>query len=138
MILSGIRTCVPECSNEEYLERVSESDSEHECRECHSQCLNCTGPESTDCLQCRRANSTVNGVATCLENCPADMYESDTGLCQDCHEQCFGGCSGPTSRGCSSCQENSVTVEGGVVECTPFCSFGMVYSSDEDACKLTM
>lgn len=137
-ILDGIRTCVPECTNGEYLARVSESNSEHECRECHSQCLNCMGSENTDCLQCRRANNTVNGISTCLETCPADMYESDTGLCQGCHMQCSGGCSGPTSRDCSSCLENSVTVDDGMVECTPYCPFGMVYSRSEDGCKLTM
>lgn len=136
--LDGTRTCVPQCGNGEYLARVSQSSSEHECRVCHNQCLNCTGPENTECLQCRRANSTMNGVSTCLEECPSDMYESDTGLCQACHLQCSGGCEGPTNRECSSCLENTVDVGEGEVECTPFCSFGMVYNSDEDTCKLTL
>lgn len=138
LTLDGFRTCVPRCENGQYLARESSSSSEHVCRSCHQQCLNCTGPGNTDCLQCRRANSTVSGVTMCLENCPADTYESDTGLCRDCHVQCSGGCRGPSARECSSCVETSVDVGGGVFECTPVCPFGMLYSSDDNTCQLTL
>lgn len=136
--VDGAQTCVPRCENSQYLARISETGSEHECRTCHDQCLNCTGPGNTACLQCRRANSTVNSTTTCLENCPTNTYESDTGLCQPCNLQCSGGCSGPTNRDCSSCVENTVNIEVGVVECTPFCSFGMVYDSIDNTCQLTL
>lgn len=136
--LNGARTCVPLCENGQYLARVSDSSAEHECRMCHEQCLNCTGPENTECLQCRRANSTVSGTTTCLENCPANTFESDTGLCRPCHMQCSGGCRGPSSRDCSSCVADSVLVEQGVVECTPYCPLGMAYNSDSDDCRLTL
>lgn len=138
LTLDGTQTCVPRCENRQYLARESDTNSEHVCRSCHEQCLSCAGPSNTECLQCRRANSTVSGITTCLENCPTNTYESDTGLCRDCHVQCSGGCTGPSSRECSSCVQNLVQVGGGVFECTPFCSLGMVYNSDDDSCQLTL
>lgn len=136
--LEGVRTCVPQCANGEYLVPISDTSPEHACRACHDQCLNCTGPEDTDCLQCQRVNSTVNSVSTCVESCPMDTYESETRLCQDCHVQCFGGCSGAGNTLCSACKETSVQVEGGGVACTRSCPLAMAYNSEAQSCQLTL
>ena len=137
--LSGVTTCVPLCESHQYLARVSANSAEHECRVCHDQCLNCTGPENTDCLQCRQVNNTdSNGVTTCQENCPTDAYESDASrLCLPCHAQCIG-CRGPSNVECLTCRENTVQLGGGAIECGPFCAFGMMYSSMADSCQLTL
>ena len=136
IMLDEMRTCVPQCGSGQYLARSTGSD--HECSSCNDQCVNCTGPSNTNCLQCRRANSTINGITTCMENCPAGMFESTTRLCQACHSQCSGGCTGPSNRECSSCVESTVSVGDGVVECAPFCSFGMTYDTTTDVCEISL
>ena len=68
-----------------------------------------------------------------------NMYESVTGLCQPCHQQCSGGCSGASNRECTSCRETSVRVSGGdAVECVPSCPNGMVYNSDAGGCQFSL
>ncbi len=136
IMLNGVLTCVPSCGPGQYLSRVSNTGTEHNCRPCNTQCQNCTGPTNTECLQCTRVNSTINGVTTCMENCPADMFVSSTvtRLCQPCDRQCSGGCSGPSNKNCSFCVENTIQDGNGIV-CNPFCPTGMEY---DDGCKLTM
>lgn len=138
ILLSGTLTCVPRCEGGNYLERVAGTASEYNCAMCHEQCLNCIGPGNTNCVRCLNANSTTNGVSTCLQSCPSDAYESDTGLCQLCHLQCSGGCAGPSNTECLSCLEATVQTEGGGTECTPFCPFGREYNSASDSCELTL
>ena len=138
IMLSSSITCVPQCEGGKYLERSPNTASDYECAVCDDQCVNCTGAGNMNCVQCLNANYTVEGITTCLQTCPANTFKSESGLCQNCHPQCFGGCSGPFNTECSSCLEVTVQVEGGGVECAPFCPFGREYSSESDNCELTL
>ena len=133
----GAQTCVPTCSNSEYLLRSSDG-SQHECRACHARCFNCTGPGNADCLQCREFFTTTSdgSVGTCVETCPALTYEVG-GSCRACNAQCSGGCRGSTNRDCSSCLESSVQLTPGVTECLQSCPAGMIYNADGN-CELTL
>ncbi len=85
ILVDNIQTCVPACGSEEYLARISATNTEHECRTCDAQCLNCTGPGNTNCVQCRGVNNTIGDVTTCMETCPEGTFEFDTRLClQSC------------------------------------------------------
>ena len=80
--------CVASCGIGQYL-----NTSLYSCQPCASQCITCTGPTNTQCQQCRGATMSVGGTMACLSSCPNSMYQSSTGMCMDCHEQCTGGCS---------------------------------------------
>jgi len=138
----GETTCVPGCDAGQYLELVTNTNSEYQCQPCHSQCQTCNGPQNTNCLACVAVNFTSNGVSNCLTSCPTETYESRPNrLCQACHEQCSGGCSGPSNRNCTACSENTMAVSPGVTECTSFatsCSFGMEYNSATSMCAFSL
>lgn len=139
ILLDGQRTCIDECTmmSNQYPARISNSNTNFECRACDSQCQGCTGPGNTDCQQCSRVNSTENGMTTCLQSCPEGTYESDSRLCVSCHEQCSGGCTGATRRDCNSCREVTVQLSGGETECVPECPLGMVYETTSETCLLS-
>lgn len=140
IVVDGKTTCVPECNDGQYLERVSAVTSEYQCQSCNSLCLTCNGPQNTNCISCTSVNYTTNGVSTCLTSCPTGTYESSPGrLCLTCHDQCSGGCSGPTNRNCSSCLETTITISSNVFECSPFtsCSFGMEYNAMSSTCTFS-
>lgn len=66
------------------------SDSSNTCQYCHPQCLQCTGPNATDCLQCR----TYQFLNTCVATCPTLFFPDSDGICRPCNSECAGGCSG--------------------------------------------
>ncbi|XP_053108034.1 extracellular matrix organizing protein FRAS1 isoform X2 [Hemicordylus capensis] len=68
------------------------------CKECDWSCNACSGPQSTDCLQCMEGYVLQDGA--CVEWCPLGFYrESDT--CQRCNDHCLH-CD--TSSECTRCE----------------------------------
>eukprot|EP00038_Savillea_parva_P031308 m.84874 g.84874 ORF g.84874 m.84874 type:complete len:2114 (+) comp9611_c0_seq2:365-6706(+) len=84
-------------------------DSNRECRTCHPECLNCTGPLQTDCLSCRRL---TDSSGRCVSQCAANERLVGTTQCAACHPQCYGSCTGPLAKDCSAV---TVTSNRGVV-----------------------
>ena len=80
-LIDGTTTCIPECSRNQYLARVSTTGTEHECRACDAQCMECDGPGNTDCVECLGVSSNENGVTTCLERCPEGTFASSARVC---------------------------------------------------------
>jgi hypothetical protein len=54
------------------------------CFPCHSSCVTCRGPLSSDCLTCGTSQWVDNGVCKCL---PGFAFDS-TNNCQPCHVNC--------------------------------------------------
>ena len=126
--------CVSRCGMDEYL-----NVSVYSCQPCNTQCMGgCVGPANTQCQQCKGATMTVGGGTTCLGSCPTGMYQSSSGTCMDCHEQCSvsGGCNGPTNRDCSGCKGNSVTSVNST-ECVADCPFAHNFDTDANNCVLS-
>ena len=123
--------CIPRCGTNEYL--VEGPPGEYTCQPCHQECLNCTGPSSRECTQCRSANNTLIHGGICIESCPDETFLTLANQCLPCHQQCVG-CNGPTSTNCTNCKEDSIIIGNGVTECVPFCSFGLDYSTNEQMC----
>ena len=141
IVVNGMTTCVPQCESGQYMERLSGSSFEYRCQSCDSQCRNCVGPGNTNCTACFAVNFTSNGMSSCQTSCPDDTYESSSNrLCQLCHEQCSGGCKGPSNRNCSSCLESTITISPNIIECAAFssCPFGMVYDSRNAMCTISL
>ena len=135
IMVDGITTCVPRCTNSTYLASVSGSN--YECQDCNPLCLTCNGPDSTDCTQCRGASEIISGRVVCLQSCPNNTYKASNGSCVMCHNLCSGGCSGPTNQDCSSCTDITVSVSETIEECRRSCSSGMEYNGVSDSCELS-
>lgn len=70
---------------------------------CHSQCSNdgCWGPHPNECLSCK----AYQLEDTCVEKCDTldGVYDAGNYVCEYCHEECLGQCSGPGNGNCSAC-----------------------------------
>lgn len=45
---------------------------------------------------------------TCLESCPKDNFASEHNICQSCDQECVGGCTNDTNKGCEKCEHVSL------------------------------
>lgn len=76
---------------------------------CHEQCtsIGCWGPMAAQCFSCE--NSKLED-GTCVPPCnPEEFYivsseTSSSQTCGRCHEECEGGCTGPSNTHCNSCR----------------------------------
>ncbi|XP_071952066.1 proprotein convertase subtilisin/kexin type 4-like [Antedon mediterranea] len=67
---------VAACSQGFFLEIASNI-----CKQCHSDCTSCTGPNPFDCILMK---------STTIDNCPDGTYlDHGLGICQHCHQRCF-------------------------------------------------
>jgi proprotein convertase subtilisin/kexin type 5 len=67
---------------------------------CHSSCLTCNGPTSSDCLTCN--DQTYLYAKKCLATCPTKTYSRTVDrTCQDCDVYC-ADCQSPGNI-CNSC-----------------------------------
>ena len=123
--------CVGQCETGQYL-----NTSLYSCQPCASQCISCDGPKNTQCQQCKGATMLVGGSMVCVSSCPNGMYQSSTGMCVNCHEQCSGGCSGPTNQDCNVCASNSVLSDN-VTLCVSDCPFAHNFDVDANDCVLS-
>ena len=115
-------TCVQECSIGTYI-------SNNTCLPCSEQCLpseNCTGPATYHCNQCANVSiaQSIDNVTydVCITECPTRYYTDQNQICQYCHDQCQGGCSGPFSTQCSSCANAYIVHDDNLVECVSSCN----------------
>ncbi|XP_044284420.1 extracellular matrix organizing protein FRAS1 [Varanus komodoensis] len=69
------------------------------CKECDWSCNACSGPQSTDCLQCMEGYVLQDGA--CVEGCPAGFYH-DSDTCQRCDDDRCLQCHGPGE--CACCE----------------------------------
>ena len=84
-----------------------------ECRPCHEVCSLCTGPEQTQCQDCKAGFYLYQGIycsATCEEGAVGkykiEKAQSPTGIatCGNCHASCKK-CNGPTEKDCTECPD---------------------------------
>jgi hypothetical protein len=95
--------CRRNCVSHQYYLPVLNS-----CPTCYTNCLECSGPLSTECLSCY-PGSFKRADNSCLLNCLANQYYDALGtmICQNCHATC-ATCSGPTSTNCLTCPVGKV------------------------------
>ena len=76
------------------------------CEKCHPECqLTCSGQGADSCDDCKNSKDGPY----CVKECPIGKYD-DNGVCNPCHDNCFGGCKGSEStvglNGCNSCKKS--------------------------------
>ena len=100
---TGTGTCV--CPAGKYLDQLSQI-----CLDCSSICMTCSGPSSTQCLQCQNdAVLLSNGSCACKVGF---YYATGTAKCLSCDATCQT-CSGPERSQCLSCSSLADTLQNG-------------------------
>lgn len=106
------------------------------CRPCNPQCRSaagggaaCRGGGADMCVECAHAHLGEYCVETCDTASTSQTHyylEPSTDHCRECHEECAGGCTGPSSADCNECQ-NYKLAETDV--CVAKCETGKEYSA---------
>ncbi|XP_063411698.1 epidermal growth factor receptor-like [Mytilus trossulus] len=82
----------------------------------------CSGLGPENCHKCKHyavtgTNKDGNMIRKCLKECPKMFYPDLDRICQQCHDYCDDGCSGPSSTvmtgGCESCKVGIEDVRSG-------------------------
>ena len=115
---TGDCPCVTSCPAGKYPESASNSKSQFECEECSNLCGagGCIGNGAHQCIgTC--AVAWFDGA--CVDDCPTGTWIDPSRKCLPCHQECNrdGGCSGPMSSQCDSCE--NVMREG---QCSKSCA----------------
>ena len=124
-----------------------------QCIPCDSQCVpeaGCTGENNTDCNVCRNVriaaalfdDGSTPGTITndiCLEKCPTGFYVNNAS-CLPCHQECEGGCTGPSAFECNTCATFSAVVGTPpavrcVSNCNPDPSMKTMYDDSNSTCQ---
>ncbi|XP_045713823.1 extracellular matrix organizing protein FRAS1 isoform X4 [Phyllostomus hastatus] len=107
------------------------------CKACHSSCWACVGPERSQCTQCKQPEEGLQAEqlsganitsGECLPQCRAQFYLENTGLCEACHQSCFG-CAGRSPQNCTACWPSHVLMDG---QCLSHCPDG--YFNQQGSC----
>lgn len=74
------------------------------CKECHTDCFTCFGPQKNQCLSCYSSYFLFQNDSTCYKNCPTHYYgDNSTKNCLDCSSYCEICLK---KNECLSCQQN--------------------------------
>ena len=104
------RQCVGSCLAGQY-QNHSDIENTTFCLDCSDMCApntNCSGPEPTQCAECR----FVRYQSECIAECPQGTYlANNNNTCQMCHPLCdmSAGCTGPLPTECRRCANFSIT-----------------------------
>eukprot|EP00043_Microstomoeca_roanoka_P019769 m.229555 g.229555 ORF g.229555 m.229555 type:complete len:2216 (-) comp17054_c0_seq1:44-6691(-) len=120
------RTCVSNCPTDHL--QVNNT-----CLPCHSYCSTetpgCKGLTASDCIACASNRVRIVETGECVVSCPRNLYATQDGECQPCHEECLGGCTGPLASLCTACK--NFELDG---ECVPECPSGF-FSTSSGICQ---
>ena len=113
--------CISECSAGSFQDVSPLMDSAGTCHLCHDECsetCSSKGASETACdYNCR--NKIFEG--TCVPQCPSRGYDAGGQYCGTCHNECAGGCVGPTEFDCDTAGCKHVVDDGG---CNSACRTG--------------
>lgn len=106
LFIAGTTYCLATCPSTMY-------NNGSTCIGCATECDNCTGGTSTECVRCKPPyfhHPTTAG--TCIANCPTQYYkDTNTDECMQCDTNC-NECQGPTINDCTGCQSGYAIVTG--------------------------
>eukprot|EP00051_Salpingoeca_urceolata_P007282 m.96311 g.96311 ORF g.96311 m.96311 type:complete len:1964 (-) comp15185_c0_seq1:166-6057(-) len=109
-----------------------------QCEDCHPECgdLGCQLSGNKLHTACHNCANVLDGDH-CVAECPAFKYADNHTVCQDCHPDCVGGCTGPdpTSFDCTGgCQNFALAASLGG-KCVESCPLD-TYTSANRTCEL--
>ncbi len=128
MMIGGTTTCIPRCSDNEYL--VQNTQGVYTCQPCHPDCDGCAGPSQNDCINCRQFYVIVDGQRSCRSSCGGNSFAAADGECFECDPSCLG-CTGTTNTDCVLCSSTSELVGS---MCLTSCPSGQVFDTNTNSC----
>lgn len=112
------------------------------CANCDNSCQGCTGPNASECLDCRpnfnlKKSSIGSATGTC--ECPlASGFFQAGATCSRCHESCTT-CTGSQAYQCSTCKTGYLEIKnsaGVLVKCSQGCPLlDQWYDTISTSCK---
>ena len=79
-------------------------------KSCDQDCLYCTGPESTQCIECSDSNAYLDQNNNCV--CSSGYYDAGSSLvdCSACHDDCKT-CNGGLQTDCIDCKDTNSHID---------------------------
>lgn len=107
------------------------------CYECHSSCMECSGPSPYNCTQCLSAQyHLTEGACVLTTNCsPGKFFDSRAFECKLCDESC-AECNGREASDCSACYPGHVFSDGHCVPSVLSCGKGEYFSTETSSCAI--
>ncbi|CDW75719.1 neurohypophysial n-terminal domain containing protein [Stylonychia lemnae] len=104
------------------------------CNPCHSNCLNCIGPNINQCIQCELPLKLIQDSRTCeiIQSCPNGLFmDKVTGLCRRCDDFCQSCKDDPSN--CDVCKLMAFRQYNGP-SCVNKCPSGMYGNHEKQKC----
>lgn len=77
------------------------------CFHCDEMCDGCFQGSNVNCIKCKY----VKQDSACRLSCLNMFYPDENKECQQCHEECRGGCYGPSETQCNACNNFKVYLD---------------------------
>ncbi|KAL4436311.1 hypothetical protein ABPG74_015902 [Tetrahymena malaccensis] len=109
------------------------SESQSKCYNCDESCLTCSGPSSSQCIQCATGYKRYKDL--CYKKCPDyTFYDESQQQCIDCYDNknCLQ-CSNQEKEKCLKCNKNSTVLVKG--QCLNPCLSTQFRSNIDSTCK---
>ncbi|KAL4449881.1 hypothetical protein ABPG74_015000 [Tetrahymena malaccensis] len=121
------KQCLSKCPDQYYSDKASLT-----CKQCHSTCFNCTGPNQDQCTQCSD-DLYLNPGNKCLNTCPDGQFKNqENHKCEVCDSNCVTCIT--TKNNCTKCSPKMVLDSDGV--CKNSCPEGKWTNSTTKQCEL--
>ena len=137
MYLTPTATCSLTCPSKYYPNITTKT-----CLGCHSSCLTCSGPLSTDCLSCDVSGGQQLyfdlSSNTCILSCSQSYYSSGiTHICNQCDTGCLSCNAVSSNTACTACNEaNGYNLAvGSTNNCIRGCPSGQFVSGNPKICS---
>ncbi|EWS73247.1 B-box zinc finger protein (macronuclear) [Tetrahymena thermophila SB210] len=132
------QTSCQQCNKNSILELnqcvgICTSDSQSKCFNCDESCSTCSGPNSSQCIQCAADYKRYKEL--CYKTCPDyTFYDENQKQCVDCYDNknCLQ-CSSKEQGFCLKCNENSTVLVKG--QCLTPCLDTQFRSNIDSTCK---
>lgn len=123
--------CQETCPNSTYYNQAGS------CLSCHLSCLECHGPQDTDCTSCHSGHTLSGGRCNLQTECIAGEYfDHRVFECRKCHDLC-AECSGWEASECTACNPGKVLMQNGHCNADKFihsCAQGEYFSESGQEC----
>ncbi|EWS73119.1 zinc finger lsd1 subclass family protein (macronuclear) [Tetrahymena thermophila SB210] len=121
------KQCLSQCPDQYYPDKTSQT-----CKQCHSTCFNCSGPNSDQCTKCS-GDLYLNPGNKCLDSCPDGQFKNQANnTCESCDSNCVACIKAKNN--CTKCNPKMFLDSDGV--CKNSCPDGKWTNNSTRQCEL--
>ena len=108
-------SCVENCSGSQYGNYQNSR-----CSQCHSDCIQCFGPDSNNCLSCMSGKYLLDSFNECVDECPDyTVVDEENKICKTCAVENCSLCEDSNPLTCSKCDEAFFLDLTQTIQCLP-------------------